>query len=462
MLARMNVVTPRTLRKDAGRIVRRFADHPYRTLGLLFGLSVALYLAAIPLPRLDGMLIGSDGVGYYVYVRSLIMDGDLDFSDEYSALIPGSDLANRRTPTGRVANQYAVGPALLWSPFFAAGHLVALAACAAGLPVQADGYNSVYQAAVCLGSMVYGFLGMLLVFRIARQLRPRTALAACLLTWLATSFIYYHLAEPSMSHMCSFFSVALLLYLWFRARPIAHWRPCLLIGLAGGLAGAVRQPDATFLLLPAVDLLLSSGRLLRKTALLAVLGAGFILVFGIQMAVWFKLNGSPFLSGYFTDGTQCFSWLSPHLYGVLFSTNHGLFFWHPVLIFAALGSVWLWRTDRRLTTLLVIGLLIQVYLIACWTYWHQSDAFGGRMLIGSLPALALGLAAFLHWASEKRASPACWIGGVCLIAWNALFFLQYRLFFISMHGPYTLRELTIGKLDMILTLARNWMPRLWE
>ena len=42
------------------------------------------FLLTIPLPRADGQLVGSDGVYYYVYLPSLLLDGDLDFSDEYA------------------------------------------------------------------------------------------------------------------------------------------------------------------------------------------------------------------------------------------------------------------------------------------------------------------------------------------------------------------------------------------
>jgi hypothetical protein len=322
-------------------------------------------------------------------------------------------------------------------------------------PIAADGYGYVYQAAVCLGSMVYGFLGMLLIFQTTRRLYPRTALAASLLIWLATSFVYYLVVEPSMSHMCSLFAAALLLFVWIRSRPITRIRDCLIIGLAGGLVGVVRQPDAVLLALPILDCLLCHARTSLKLKRVAAILAGFLLVFWIQMAAWQVLYGSPYLSGYFYGSQQGFNWLSPHLVEVLFSTEHGLFLWHPILLFAAAGFVYLARSDRKLAALLAGGILLQAYLIAAWSSWTQADAFGGRMFIATLPLFAVGLSAFLQWVSEKRAGPAFWAIGIGLIIWNALFLIQYRAGYISMDGPYTLKELTLGKFDMLVDLGRK-------
>src|SRR5437773_1503554 len=80
------------------RAFNRLRNRPHATLSLLAILSAVVFLATIPLSRLDGMLIGSDGVGYYIYVHSLVMDGDLDFANEHARLYPDEDLAEVRTP----------------------------------------------------------------------------------------------------------------------------------------------------------------------------------------------------------------------------------------------------------------------------------------------------------------------------------------------------------------------------
>ncbi len=436
-------------------LYRRLNNHPYQTLALLFGVCVAVYVVTIPLPRSDGMLIGSDGIAYYMYVRSLVFDHDLSFADEYARLYPDIDVTSLRTATGLTSNQYAIGPGILWAPFFVVGHLVAMGLRQVGFPVGVDGYSYPYQAAVCLGSMVYGFFGIVLIYQTIKRFYPRTALAASLLIWLATNVIYYLLAEPSMAHMCSLFAVALLVNVWVSSRPEFSMRNCFVIGLAGGLVGIVRQPDATLLALPVVDCLLGRGGVLPRVKRIAAVVVGFALIFWIQMMAWQVLNGNPLSSGYFRDSTQRFFWLSPHLVEVLFSTEHGLFLWHPILLFAVAGLFYLGQSQPRLAVLFGAGILLQAYLIAAWWWWSQAYSFGGRMFIASLPMFAVGLAAVLQWALEQGASLLCWVTGLGLVFWNALFFLQYRLGYISHGGPYTLRQLTVGKLEMLLDLARR-------
>jgi hypothetical protein len=82
----------------------------------LFLFSLLFFLALLRVPRVDRQLIGSDGAYYYVYVRSIVIDHDLNFANEYAYYrLPA--IANSPTPTGLAPNKYAIGPALLWIPF---------------------------------------------------------------------------------------------------------------------------------------------------------------------------------------------------------------------------------------------------------------------------------------------------------------------------------------------------------
>ena len=138
---------------------------------------------------------------------------------------------------------------------------------------------------------------------------------------------------------------------------------------------------------------------------------------------------------------------------VLFSFNHGLFAWHPVLLFATAGLIVLYRKDRLLPVLLGLMFAVQLYIIGAWYAWYGGDAFGGRMLISSLPALALGLAALVDWAAERKALPAVGVLSCILIMWNALFFAQYRFGYIPQNTAISLYEMTLGKLSMLKDMA---------
>lgn len=279
------------------RLGKLAVSYSYRALLALLLLCLLVFLGTIPLPRVDNQLIGSDGVGYYVYLRSWILDRDLDFSNEYTYFYgPVATTKFPRTATRRLPNQYAIGSALLWSPFFLAAHAMALLGQLAGFPVRADGYGYLYQAAICFGSMVYSFLGLVLAFRLAsRYATSQAALAATALIWLGSNVLYYMVVEPSMAHMNSLFAVSLFLYAWEAGRGSLEPKRWLGLGLLAGLMALVRTQDGLFILAPLWELAevaLPWRKTNVKRRLSSVSMAGLLLVGGAlaaflpQMAVW--------------------------------------------------------------------------------------------------------------------------------------------------------------------------------
>ena len=82
------------------------------------------------LPLLDPRIYAVDSVEYYAYLPSLLFDGDLDFTNEYTRLdtmYPRAGIAtgllNRRDPlSGLPINVAPIGTAILWAPFFLLTH----------------------------------------------------------------------------------------------------------------------------------------------------------------------------------------------------------------------------------------------------------------------------------------------------------------------------------------------------
>ena len=166
-------------------------------LGLALALPPLLAQLALPVPRLD-----ADAVEYFSHLRSLYVDHDLDFANEFEHFgILGRYDKIRPTPTGHRRTIFSVGPALLWMPFYAAGDLVAR--------VQGDvedGYAPAHIRAVCLGSLSHGLLGLLLLWRVlAGRFRARIAGYSFLLLRYAQFLVWYLLCEPVMSYAGSFF-----------------------------------------------------------------------------------------------------------------------------------------------------------------------------------------------------------------------------------------------------------------
>ena len=167
----MNLGLPRALRRRG--VLRGRA---YVVLTCIFFASLSQLLLVL---EVSPTIVRGDGVGYYAYLRSLVFDHDVDFSNEYSyfaSILPENSqplttsfLYGPKTAAGYPHNPWPVGPAILWSPFFLVGHLTAKLAGGLGLPVALDGYSLPYQLGIAIGSAVYAFVGLMLMYRLCHD-----------------------------------------------------------------------------------------------------------------------------------------------------------------------------------------------------------------------------------------------------------------------------------------------------
>ena len=164
----------------------------------------------LSLPFLNPWIRG-DGVGYYALVRAPLIEHRLDFTHDYqhansSFRDPRVDESGQpkpffRTPTGHLENHFTVGPAILWTPFLLVAHAGVLLARAFGSGIPADGFSAPYRIAMAFATAFYGFLGLLLAFRLARHyLEERWALLSTVAIWWASSLPVYMYFNPAWSH----------------------------------------------------------------------------------------------------------------------------------------------------------------------------------------------------------------------------------------------------------------------
>jgi hypothetical protein len=414
------------------------------------------FWVTIPLPRIDGQLVGSDGVFYYIYLPSFWLDRGLDLSNAYDYYFP--NYAGRSEFAS--ANKFGIGTAIFWSPFFLVAHGVALTLRSLGLAIPTTGYSYLYQAVTLSGSIIYGGIALWLTYRfVASVISKEPALIAAVLVVFGGNLVYYMTAEPSMSHTVSAFLSSLFFLVWHRRANQENVVSAAIYGLVAGLMALVRPQDGVFLALPFVARLpavISSLREPRDTRIwtcwlrdgaIAVIVAG--LVFAPQMLVWQHFYGHPLTSGYQIGG-EGFNWLSPRMGAVLFSSYRGLITWHPVFGLA-LAGLWLGRRrDPMLVGIAFLSFLAQWYLIASWSSWMQGDAFGGRMFIVCTPGFALGLGYLIEWLVKKTALSVVRLVGGLLLAWNLLLFIEYRFDLVLWPAPPTWYDLTIRRVTFLL------------
>jgi hypothetical protein len=390
--------------------------------------------------------ITSDGVDHYVYLRSLWIDHDLDLANDYREVQPGWEPATPETPLGRTGNVHPIGPALVWAPFYA---LAEALSALSGRP--RDGLNPLYKNAVSLGSLLYGWLGLVLLYRTAsRRFGAAPALLASLGLAFGT-FLYWYLAfAPTMAHAPAFGAAALFVWLWLRPEP-SGVRRALLLGAAAGLAALMRPPNALLLLLPLVDTLPRWRRRAEWPGLFAeaaAMAGAAALIFAPQMLVWWRLYGSPLTipqgAGFLAH--------APAIEGVLFSPRHGLFSWSPLLYLGALGLVlWLFLEPARALGAWVF-LAALTRLNAGVDDWWGGAAFGARRFDAALPLLGLGLAltlARLVEATRRRPLAAVGILLAAGVGWNLLLAEQYRSGAWDYSEPVPFEDMGRGAVSLV-------------
>ena len=344
----------------------------------------------------------SDGREYFVQVRSLVFDRDLNFTNE------SADFASRGT-----ARIYPFGAALMWAPFMVLAHVWLKLLNMFGGAYATDGYTFPYQMAVGFGSLVYGFAGLVLIWRMAREYFGDPIAAIATIAATAGSFFFWYLTvENSMVHGASMFATTLFVYIWHRGRSIVPdpygtqddtrfsvgWWVAL--GFSGALTTMVRWQNITFVALGVLIVLWQLRRQIDRSLIRCLAGgaAGFIIGFLPQLIFWKVVRG-----GWFDIPTadHSFDIRSFHAWDVLFSSNHGLFATTPIAYIALLGVPAFVKRDRALALLLIGGFISQVIVNAGPEGWWGGSGYGARRFDNSMIVFVVGLAALLVWLKKR-------------------------------------------------------------
>lgn len=372
-------------------------------------------------------LYGWDTSFYYFWLRSLALDGDVDFENDIhlSDTMPGQQKrfalqGLARTPTGKVANKYPVGWALFHAPWFGLGHGTSLMLEKFEIDVRTDGYGKVYERFVYAGSVVYALLGLWLTYLLLRRFFEwELSLLGLLAVWSSGFLIYYQLNQYAMSHNLTYLCVVSSFYwsLAIREMPPLK-RNWFMLGLSVGLLLITRYQGGVYLIFPfmvcAVEVF--SRRATLKAA--AVCLATIVVIVSIQLFAWKSLYGSWLVYSYQGEG---FLWKEPAVWQSLFDPFHGLMYWHPVFLLGFVGLIGfsVWRKDW-LGWFIPLSFVAMVYVNSAWETWWFGASFGGRAYEGASLFVCFGVG-WLIWISQRSGVFATWglrIVLLCLVVWN--------------------------------------------
>jgi hypothetical protein len=413
--------------------------------------------------------VRGDGVGYYAFARAPLIQHNLDFRQDWlransSFRMGRVDDQNQLLPaeftsTGHVDNHFSIGPAILWSPFLLAAHGAVKIDHLFGGNIPADGFSFPYIFATVIATALYGFLGICLSFEIAKKYLPaRWAFLGSLGIWFASSLPVYMYFNPSWSHAQSAFVTALFFWYWDRTRADRTSTQWLVLGLISGLMMDVYYICAVLLVVPLFESLVgywqgvrsqqiqSVGRLFFQNALFTLT---IFLAFVPTLIVKKIIYGNYWEFGYGPHWT----FTSPALLKVCFSSEHGLFSWTPVILLAVLGLVVLQNHDRALSVYSVLAFATYLYTIGCYDDWAGISSFGNRFFISLTPLFILGLASLFDslaeaWQERRAAILAASIT-TALIAWNMGLVFQWGTHLIPVRGPISWRDAAYNQVTVV-------------
>jgi len=426
-----------------------------------------IFLATLPFVN---PLVRGDGVGYYAYARSLLVQHNLQFESDWinspwpyvhRTVNADGRIDNRYTETGHLPNHFSVGPALLWAPFLAPVHIGLKALGMAGLNVRTDGFSMPYLLTCAMATALFGFLGLCFSFALARLcVEDIWAFLATLGMWFASSLPVYMYFNPFYSHAHSLLAVAVFLWCWQRTRPertLAQW---VILGLLSGLMLNIYYINIAVLLFPLLESLKKYWAALRaptrdwvalrRLFLLNLIFSGTTLIAFLPTLITRQIiYGNPLEFGYARS-----SWAHPAIWQPLLSSNHGLISWTPIVLAALAGLFLLRRYDRDLANYSLAAFAAMYYIVACHAEWHGISSFGNRFFISLTPMFIVGLAVFLRefsrWFKQARTAIAASASAITLlILWNLAFIFQWGTGLVPHVGPISWRQMAYNQVMVV-------------
>ncbi|MEI6221334.1 MAG: glycosyltransferase family 39 protein [bacterium] len=327
---------------------------------------------------------------------------------------------------------FSVGPALCWFPFYG---IVYLIACVRGVFIpsqQLSGYEFPFLLTVSSVSLLAGFIGVLCCFELLFfAVGKRFALLATSLILLSTPLLQYLFDEMNYAHVFSFLFSSLFLLFWYRFSKQQSTTKYFFQGCLIGVLCLMRWQQIIFLVFPLFELLSNNRQHLKdKLKKILICFVGVITFFLPQMVAWKFTFGKWLLIPQgegFVSLSHAFSLQNNQLLLFLFSSFHGLFYWHPIFIVSFVGLVLYSFKEPKYGLPLLVVAALEVLLLSSVVDWWAGSSFGARRIVDSLPLFAVGLGYFFqHYFSRKQyLFPFVVCVGAFFSLWNCILWLQY-------------------------------------
>ncbi|MDY0076230.1 MAG: hypothetical protein RBR87_03055 [Bacteroidales bacterium] len=293
------------------------------------------------------------------------------------------------------------GIAILLSPFFFIGHGIAKLSA-----YPADGFSYPYQLAMMIAAWFYVIVGLLFTRKVLLKLfDDKTTCWTLIALYLGTNLLFWTTFDAGAPHTILFSFYAMLLWFTIRWHEQQKTRYAIIIGLLLGLIIVSRPSDIVAVLIPIFWNVYDKASLKAKIQLIKthykqlMLLILFTVLAGLpQMFYFYKYTGQLVYSTY-TDPQSRLDFSNPRFAWALFSFRKGWLIYAPLMAFALLGFVPLWKKHKAVTLPILLHFLLNLLLIASFT---SLVSYGWRAFIQSYALLALPLAAFIQLLLQRK------------------------------------------------------------
>lgn len=355
---------------------------------------------------------GGDGLGYYIYLPSILIYQDLGSYEKTSNALrkyapQNADLSTdiygfRPSPLGKLANKYPVGVAILQMPFFSMAHMYAKITG----HYDADGFSRPYQVFCYFSTMFYVLIGLWFLQKVlVKYYSNIVTILTIVLIALGTNLFFFGTVFTGMAHGYQFFAVSMFIYFSDKCYPKINLKHGILMGLSLGLVGIIRPQDLVVGLIPLFWGVASLTELKEKIRSIAsnisvYLAAviAFLLVIGIQL-IYYKYISGQWL--YYSYVGETFNWAKPEIYKGFFHAQNGWFLYTPLMLLVV-ASIFIKTHQRKLWVVAVVSVLVlHAYVSYSWWCWFYIAGMGSRPMVDIYPLLAFALAGLLAWLFAK-------------------------------------------------------------
>ena len=342
------------------------------------------------------------------------------------------------------------GLALLYSPFFWAGHV---AAKLFGYPET--GFSEPYKYFLLLSALFYLFLGLFIVRELLLNLEfsDKVTSLTLLLLGLGTNLFAYSTQSGPYPHVYNFFLIAVFIYYtvkWHDEGKSMFSFVCISLSLA--LITLISFSNTVIVLFFILYQLKSFDELGKKQIPLFQILVLVIIMFLIwlpQLNYWKMMTGSILGA---TDHSEKYFFSNPVFLKGLFSFRKGWLVYTPVMILAISGVLLLYRKMKSLSIAIVITSIASLYVTFSWWNWWYGGSFGQRALVDTYALYSIPLAALISYLFTKtRLVKLSFAGLIIFLIWLNLF-QTYQYQKGSLHYSAMSKNLYIkqfGKLDKI-------------